>query len=205
MLGILRPAPSLAETLAAEPDWPSIGLVLAIVGAFLIGNAILFRPPRLLVEELFGTRQLRLPAIREYIFHRVQVGVGFTWLLAGFGLQLFGRFRPPPAGVEPSFPVFWVGCVVVLTVALLALGWWWSSRSFRGYVRDHLRAHPPDFEADLALAREVGALFGVDSAEDDTVGAYVERLRRTIGLPAPERGLRGVAVPRPDEVEESAL
>ena len=202
-----RDAAGTLSELGAEPDWASLGLALALVGSFLLGNAILFRPPRLLVEELFGVRKLRLPAIREYIFHRVQVGVGFTWLLVGFGLQLFGRFRPP-LGPDPAFPVFWIGCIVLVTIALLVLGWWWSSRSFRRYVREHFLAHPPDFETDLALAREVGALFGVESAGEDTVQAYLEALRRTIGLPAPDRKLRrGAGGPRAEEieVEESAL
>jgi hypothetical protein len=195
---------SAAESFAAEPDWISVGLVLAILGSFLLGNAILFRPPRILIEELFGVRNLRLPAIREYVFHRVQVGVGFTWLLAGFASMLFGRLRQSAS--EPVLPVFWVGCIVLVTVGLLACGWWWSSRSFRGHVRDHLLAHPPDFEGNLGLAREVGALFGVESSDDDSVQAYLERLRTTIGLPPPARGpRRGPGAPQPEEVEESVL
>src|SRR5258708_40312262 len=118
------PVLAASPALFAEPDWVALGLVLAMVGAFLLGNAILFRPPRVLVEELFGVRRLRLPAIREYIFHRVQVGVGFVYLLGGFALQLYGRFRVEAPGVEREFPSAWVGALAVLTVVLLAAGWW---------------------------------------------------------------------------------
>ena len=192
------PVPAAA---GGEPDWTSIGLVLAIVGSFLLGNAILFRPPRVLVEELFGVRHLRLPAIREYVFHRVQVGVGFSWLLAGFALQLFGRFHPRPAGEAESFPMWWVGGVVVLTVALLAVGWWWSARTFRAHLRAHFLDHPPDLEGDAALAREVGSLFDVEPRADDTVASFAERLRREVGLPPPPRGPRAVRVIEEHQVE----
>ena len=188
--------PVLVPTFAllVEPDWGALGLVLAMVGAFLLGNAILFRPPRVLVEELFGVRRLRLPAIREYIFHRVQVGVGFVYLLGGFALELYGRFRPEASSVERQFPSVWVGLLAVITVVLLAAGWWWSARTFRHTVREHFVAYPPDFESDLALAREVGALFGVESHAEDTLTSYAQRLRGELGLPAPGRA-RDLAAP----------
>jgi len=192
----------LAIALGNEPDWQSVGLVLSLVGAFLLGNAILFRHPRELVRELFGRSPERLHTIRAFIFHRVQVAVGFTFLVSGFALQLYGRVRPPPIEPEPSFPVVAVGCIVLLTIAFLCLGWWWSSRAFRRYVREHFLEHPPDFESQMTMAREVGDLFGVESHRDDTVQSYAERLRRVIDLPEPDRERRrGVAMPPVEEVE----
>src|SRR5262249_18651481 len=150
---------AVSEAGDVGPDWVAVGLVLALLGTFLLGNAILFRHPRTLVEEFFGgpARGVRLHAIREYVFHRAQVAVGFTYLVAGFGLELLGRYRP--AAPAPDFPVAWVGAILVLTIALLAAAWWWARHSFRRHVRGHLRRALPDFEADLALAREVGELF----------------------------------------------
>jgi hypothetical protein len=192
----------LASALGAEPDWQSVGLVLSLIGAFLLGNAILFRHPRELVRELFGRAPERLHTIRAFIFHRVQVAVGFTFLVSGFALQLYGRVRPPPIEPEPSFPVVAVGCIVLLTIAFLCLGWWWSSRAFRRYVREHFLEHPPDFESQMTMAREVGDLFGVESHRDDTVQSYAERLRRAIDLPEPERQRRrDMAMPPVEEVE----
>lgn len=210
MAWALLPRP-LAEGLSSlsdwEPDWVSVGLVLSLVGAFLLGNAVLFRHPRQLVEELFGKRTIRLHAIREHIFHRVQTSVGFTFLLAGFALQLVGRSRPPPVAAEPAFPLFWVGCIVILTATLLIGGWVWSQRAFRRYVSEYFRAHAPDFESDMTMAREVGDLFGVASQADDTIQSYVERLRQAVGLPEIDRRGRRAPMPRPEdvEVEESAL
>lgn len=182
-----------AQGSAAEPDWIAIGLVLSVVGAFLLGNAILFRNPRTLVEEFFGSRATRLPAIREFVFHRAQVGVGFTYLVGGFGVQLLGRYRSGavvPGGPEREFPVAWVGAVLVLTIALLAVSWWWAKHAFRRHVRAHLRREPPDFEANMPLAREVGDLFGVESQRDDTVQSFLERLHHALEMPAPDRRAR---------------
>ncbi len=181
------------------PDWAVIGLVLAILGSFLLANAILFRHPRHMVRERFGHQKTQLRTIREYIFHRVQVSLGFTCLLSGFGLQLFGRYRPMPETAEPAFPVVWVSLVAVLVIALLVLGWWWSLWVFRRYVRKYFQGNPPDFEADLEMAREVGELFGITSHGDDTVHSYVERLRARVKVP--RRAPRTVENADEDEVE----
>lgn len=190
-----------------SPDWISVGLVLSVVGAFLLGNAILLRHPRALVEEHFRRRRdaptRRLGAIREHVFQRAQIAVGFTYLVGGFALQLLGRYRPAiPPGAVPEFPAAWVGVIVAGTIAFLALAWWWARHSFQRHVRTHLRRSPPDFESDLALAREVGELFGVESEKDDTVQGYLERLHAAIGIPAPERrSPRPIPLPRLEELE----
>ena len=188
------------------PDWIAIGLVLSVVGAVLLGNAILLRHPRSLVEESFRGKHGRAPrlgAIREYVFQRAQVAVGFTYVVGGFALQLLGRYRTPAAPTaEPEFPAAWVGAILAATVALLALAWWWARHSFRRHVRAHLRREPPDFEGDLRLAREVGDLFGVESVNDDTVQSYLERLHRALELPVPERRApRQIPLPRLEEIE----
>ena len=176
--------------LSNAPDWTSLGILLAIVGSFLLGNAILFRPPRVLVEELFALRRRRLAAVREYVFHRVQVGVGFLYLTGGFALELFGRYQPADAAAPRSFPSLWAGALAVLTLALLVSGWFYASHSFRVTLRAHFQTHPPDLENDRELARELGELFGVAAHPEDTVESYAVRLRARLGLSAP--GRRGV-------------
>lgn len=181
-----------------EPDFVTVGLLLAVVGSFLLGNAILFRHPRDMVRERFAAspaaplaaRVVPLLGIRAQIFHRLQVSTGFFYLVLGFALQLVGRFRPLDPGVEPSFPVFWITAIALTTAVLLALGWWWSSRVFRRYVRAHLAQYPPAFEADTVFAREVGELFGIESHADDTVESYAARLRTELKLRPPDRSGR---------------
>lgn len=177
-------SPSLLETAAL--DWAGLGLISCIVGAVLLANSILFRHPRRLVEEYFAGRPKRLHSIHDYIFNRVQVHVGFLFLVAGFAAQLYAHYLPP-SDEPPRFPLIGVGVLLVLVVLLEAFGWWWSKRLFRKYVRRYLAQHPLDFETDTRLAREVGDLFDVQSAAEDTVQSYVARLRLELGLPAPGR------------------
>ncbi len=178
------PLLAAADSAFGAPDWATLGLVLAIVGCFLLANSILFRSPQQLVREHFGQPRERLRTLREYIFHRVQITLGFGYLLGGFSLQLYGRVRPAPADLETPFPLAWIGIVVVVTIGLQYFGWAWSRQAFRRYVRRSFAENPPNFEGDVGMAREVGDLFGVPTHGDETVQSYAARLRERLRLPA---------------------
>ncbi len=199
-MALSLPIPIAPQASLGDTDWFGVGLVLAIIGSFLLANAILFRHPRSLVQEHFRGARPRLQSIRDYVFHRVQVHLGFLFLLVGFGLQLYGHYRPRAPLESPEFPVFAVGVVVLLVVAFEIAGWWLSHALFRRYVRDYFLRHPPDFDTDIELAREVGGLFGMRSSGDETVQSYVARLRRELGLPEPgRRGRPPVVEGEPEE------
>lgn len=205
---VFAPEPSGAAAFGA-PDWSSLGLVLCIVGSLLIANGILFRNPKSLVAERLGRAPQDFRRIREFVFHRVQMTLGFLFLVAGFAAQIYGRAVPAPA--DGGSAALWIGAVVVLAIALEVGGWWWSLRSLRALVRAHLREHPPDFETDTNLAREIGELFGLDSKEDETVQSYAARLRGELGLALPRanstsraRERRAAASPRFAEEFERA-
>lgn len=205
-LSIATVTATLAEGAWSELDWVALGLVLSIAGSFLLANAILLRHPRELVAEHFGQRRQRLGSIRGYVFHRVQVALGFTLLLGGFGLQLIGRYTPVPpeavdalaAGEALQFPIGWVGLLVVVVGLLQLGGWWISQRMFRRYVREYLVEREAELETDSKLAREVGELFGLEMVPEDTVQSYVARLRERLDLPRSEHGSdrRPGAIPR---------
>lgn len=193
----------VTEAVFANPDWTSLGLVTSIVGAFLIANATLLEHPRRLVARYFGRRQGRLMSVREYVYNRVQTTLGFTFLLLGFGMQLYGNVLQRPVEDAP-LKMGWVGLVVISAVMLLFLAWWWSLWAFRRYVREYDQEHPIPLESDGAIAREIGDLFGVESREDDTVEEFVLRLRQKAGLPAKtDRGRE--FFPDPEMDEEAGL
>jgi len=198
------------QGLLEAPDWTSLGLVSAIIGCFLIANAILFEHPRRLVQQYFGRKTGRWKSVREHIYNRVQTTLGFGFLLGGFALQLLGRALPAPAATEGGttpFSVMWVGALVLLAVALLFSGWWWSLWAFRRYVREHFAASPPVFEGDPAMVRELGELFSIEPEANDTVESYAARVRAKVGIP--ERGGAHRLIPRPvrmnydDQIEEA--
>ncbi|HIF42303.1 MAG TPA: hypothetical protein EYQ74_14570 [Planctomycetes bacterium] len=174
----------LEDVLLARPDWAVLGLVLAVVGAFLIANATLFEHPRRLVARYFGRKTGRLQSVREYVYNRVQTTLGFGFLMAGFGLQLVGHFQAAAPGEAP-FSMAWVGLVVLVVVGLLFGGWWWSLIAFRRYVREYFNQAPRDLESEPGTARELGELFGIEPGRDDTVEAYVGKLHREAGLRRP--------------------
>lgn len=181
-------------------DWFAVGLVLSIVGGFLLANSIVFRHPRRLVEEHFGGGPRKLQPIREYIFHRVQVHLGFWILLAGFALQLYGHLRPAPVVEGGGFlPVPVIGSILAGVVTLEIAGWWWSHSLFRRYVREYFLLHPPDLETDVKLARELADLYGIAATGEDTVEAFSARLRQEMGL----EDLSKVTIPRAADVTHS--
>jgi len=193
-----EPARFWGEVFGPGTEWNSVGLVMAIVGAFLLANAILFRHPRALVEEHFSGRRRHLTTIRDYIFHRVNIHLGFLFLLCGFTLQLYGDLQPAPPGPR-EFPTAWVGAILLLALGLEVAGWWWSNRLFRRYVRAYLVENPGELAIEGRLAREVGQLFAIPAEPEDTVESYLARLCVRLGLPQSAlesaRADRGVSLP----------
>jgi len=185
---------ALVQSLLPGPeDAFGVGLVLLLIGTFLLANALVFRSPRRLVAEHFGTPRARLATIRATIFQRLQAHLGILFVMVGLAAQLYGHYGAPPASAGPRpFPKEWVGIVLFAVVTLELGGWWLSHALFLRHVREHFRAHPPALEADLALARELGELFGIASDGNDTVPSYLARVRGRLGLqetpPAAPRG-----------------
>ncbi len=178
--------PTLALTegpgLFANPDWTSLGIVTAMIGAFLIASATLLEHPRRLVARYFGRSSGRLQSVREYVYNRLQVVLGFAFLLVGFGMQLVGHFVSLPPGAEP-LNMAWVGLIVFAVVVMLFAGWWWSLWAFRRYVREYFSEHEANFEVHGNLTREIGELFDVEPSANDTVTTYAARVRKAANLP----------------------
>ena len=181
---------ALGPVRLGQTDWIGVGLLLTLVGAFLLANAVLFLGPKWRVGERLRRAGFELRALRDAVFLRVQTALGFLFLLAGFGVQLYGHLAGETAADEFAF---WAGAVVLALVVLEIAGWWASHALFRRALREHFLQLPPDFETETELAREVGALFDMKSRADETVSSYAERLRRELGLPSPNRRER----PRP--------
>jgi len=173
----------LTGMLPGPEDAFGLGLVLVLVGGFLLANSILLRHPRALVAEHFGAAREKLSSIRGVIFQRLQIHLGCFFMLVGFALEIYGHYGAAAApGSEHVFSITWLGVIALAVVGLELGGWWLSHSLFLRFVREHFRAHPPALEGDLALARELGDLFGIQSTGNDSVQSYLARIRRRIGL-----------------------
>jgi hypothetical protein len=194
--GLAGPVVAATEVVS----WRSLGLVACLVGCFLLANGVVLRDPRALIAQRFSRSLPPLRSARELVFHRVQTGLGFLFLIAGFAAQLVDSGAEEPSGVPGSIAL-WVGGLLVLAIVLEGLGWWWSLHAIRRHVRELLGERPPDLAADVHLARELGELFGVRTHADDTVQAYLERLAARIGVALPTRP-SGRAATRPLDLDE---
>lgn len=195
-----------ASVLDAGTDWIVVGLMLAIAGCFLLANSILFRPARELVAEYAGGQARSLQSIRGYLFHRVQVSIGFLLLIGGFSIQLTARVAHVPASTVPSgFPLDWLGGILALVVALEVAGWWLSRRLFQRELRRSILAGELRLDNDSKLVREVGELFGVPLRPEDTVQSYASRVRAHVDLPERWMAREGSALPVAPEPASEAF
>ena len=168
--------------LSLGTDWQAVGLLVLILGCLLLGNTFLQRSPRELIAAHLGGPARPLATIRSFIFQRVQVSIGFLLLVSGLAAFLAGHFRPIPPE-QREFPLFWAGAIAALLVLLEVLGWWFARSQFQRSVRRHLFEGGVSLDSDSKLAREVGELFGVEAAPEDTVLQYAQRVRERVGLP----------------------
>jgi hypothetical protein len=204
-LGFVARDEGTSEAARASGDLAGVGLFLALAGVLLLANVVLFRHPRTLVADFLGVAPRRLSTLREHLFRRVQVTLGFVLLAAGLFCQLYAHVArgASEAGSGVSVPWLYVGLLAFLVVALEVALWFGSRALYRRYLREHFLANPPDLESDLGLARELGELYGVASREGDSVQSFLFRIRHEIGLPAATRPRRESGrAPVAAEVEE---
>jgi hypothetical protein len=92
----------------------------------------------------------------------------------------------------------WAGAVLVSTLVLLALGWWYSTHAFRQTLLEVLQTRDVDLVSQTELAKEIGLLLGVRPQPSETTEAFAQRIQRALGLRA-----RGAPpAPRHEELEE---
>ena len=184
-----------------------IGLTCNLVGVFFLANSIIFRRPRRVIEEFFDVGKRSLSTVRDYALNKMQVILGFLFLNAGFVLQAFSHRQ----SLIEHWQVVLVGVSIVVGAFLIYLGGAvYSRRSFRRYMREFFRTHAWDFQGNMALTKEIGALLGIPHTNDTTVEDYAHRVRAALGVElkagegkrfpgsSPERGrtVRNISVGR---------
>jgi hypothetical protein len=170
-------------------DFIIIGLTMNIVGTFFLANSIVFKRPRRVIEEFFVSRPGSLLEIRDYIFTKIQVIIGFVFIFCGFGLQIVAHVDKL---ANPTvFLVVAIAAIFLTAFLIGTIGYATSRRAFKRYLKDFFRKNPWPFARDMALTQEIGEIFGIPKNPDDTVEMYCAKLRRELKLPEPGGSDRG--------------
>ncbi|MBL7009110.1 MAG: hypothetical protein ISR76_08940, partial [Planctomycetes bacterium] len=135
---------------------------------------------------VFGTAASSLGSLRDAMHAKVRGQAASAFFVVGSMLLALGFVAPGPSDL--SLQLLGGGVMLGLSVAFLVLVDHYVASTLRRALRKHLRTHPFDFEGNIALARDIGELFQVPSAADDTLAVYLVRLRTALGIrEAPSR------------------
>lgn len=157
-----------------------VGLAMNVAGIFFLANSIIFRKPQRILEEFFGAEGGSLRSIKDYVLNKIQVVIGFLFLTGGFVLQAAGAWQ----AIQDRGTVLLIcGSIFVTAVLVYIVGAQYSRRAFRAYLREFFRRHEFAFTANMALTKEIGEVFGVHQDPDESVEAYVQKVRRHLQIP----------------------
>ncbi len=167
---------------------PAHDLALLGFAAFLTAGLLLWTAARhgctaTRVTALFGKTETTLASLRGAMEARGRTEMGLLFFVLGSALlagsQLLQEMIPVwvlPGGL---FAIF-VSAALFLVLHPLV-----SRARLRRQLRAYLRATPFSFEDNIALAREVGALFDVEPVPEETLESYVNKVRLAMGMPSP--------------------
>jgi hypothetical protein len=194
---------SLMPNLAFLPEAPELfteGNGLAILGGICVLLAGVFQlssmgrdRARNHLHQVMGTPVTSLQPLRGAMVAKARgQGVAVFLMLAALFLIADRMSLGEPTGL-----MLWLlaAALVVLSGVFFVLLGPYVENSMRRHLLTHLRQFPFSFEDNIALTREIGALFGMPSHKEDTLEDYVERIREKLSLPAAPRRVDRLRVP----------
>lgn len=194
---------SLMSALAAVPASPLVvadsnglailgGICVLLAGVFQLSSMGRDRA-RNHLHQVMGTPVTSLQPLRGAMVAKAR-GQGVAVFLMLGALCLIGdRFQI----FQPNGMWLWLSAAILVVVsgAFMAMLGPYVENSMRRHLLTHLRQFPFSFEDNIALTREIGALFGMPSTKEDTLEDYVRRLRERLSLPAASRRVDRLRVP----------
>jgi hypothetical protein len=138
---------------------------------------------------LLGAQMTSLAPLRGAMESKARGQVSAVLLVVGSATMIVGFIKH----LEISSVLFYsiLGGMAGLSFVLIVLQAGYVENAMRRYLLAHLRQFPFSFEDNLALTREIGELFGVESGHEDTLESYVRKLRERLGLKQPQSKLFG--------------
>lgn len=164
----------------ADPTMLGLGACCLIFAGAFFFSAFGRDQARFRSSLVLGIMVTSLEPLRGALQSKVRGQVGACFLAAA-GLLIGAAVTLDLELPKMMLPAGAIG-LAVLSVVLLFLQGQYVENAMRRYLQAHLREFPFSFEDNLALTRELGELFGIPGATEDTVESYVGRLRDRLGL-----------------------
>lgn len=181
-------------------EWNFLSVTLGSAGLFFICCATLQRKPKHILEELFGVYKGGLRSLKLSVFKKNQLVLGFCVVLLALVVNLWSAGLPQdPGSFTVRLGALGTTALFLATLLLLSgvLNYFcrvWSKWYFRKLVHQVVTEHRWPFEKNLPLTLEIGELLGVPRGRDDTVEAFVAKVRSHLRLPeTPEPARRTTA------------
>jgi len=173
-----------------EFDFDFLSLTMGMVGLFFICCAIMQRKPKHILEELFGVYSGGLRHLKDSVFKKNQLVLGFVCIFLALIINIFSRSMAAPDGqgmlnAYNAIPLSLalIGLITALCAVLYYLCRVWSKWHFRQIVTEVVTEHRWPFESNVNLAVEIGKLLGLERKADVTVEEYLGQLQRFLELP----------------------
>lgn len=183
-------------------DWQVIGLTLNIVGIFFLANSLTFKRPKRALHEFFGVEKaLPLRRIREHVLNKIQVYIGFTFLIAGYStliwVYLAEKTGTTSKVIQPNLltiALILVVSTVLLTLVLKIVQFGWTRVTFKRLLIEFFREHQSDLLKNVHVAKEVGELLKIPRNRDDSIEDYVVKIMESLHIPIENEGKGSGAV-----------
>lgn len=172
----------------SEFDFDFLSLALATVGLLFICFAAVNKKPRHILEEAFGLYRGGLRDLRASVFKRNQIVMGFCCVVCAIVVNLFSTGQPEVGGYLGDLGVIpKAACLIGFMTALCGIlnyfSRLWSKAAFRSLVHEVVTEYQWPFEENMVLTREIGKLLSIPQSDNDTVEAYVARIRSHLKIP----------------------
>lgn len=185
-------------------DLNVMGLTFNIVGIVFLANSIKFKRMRRVVHEYFGVEKMYpLKEIREHVVRKIQVYMGFLFLMLGYVIQISAIIYSNVSAdttsmIKPNLLA--VAGILVVSIAFITLLLKivevnWTRVSFKRLLIDFFRDHQWELVRNQDIAKEMGELLKVPRNKDDSVEDHVLRIKQALHMedePKPDNSTNNV-------------
>lgn len=172
-----------------EPTLTALGAFCLLLAGMFQLSSVGRDSAKYRLALLLGAQMTSLAPLRGAMQSKARGQVAAILSVAGAATIAVGEILH--LGISPVLFYAIIGGMTGLSILLTVLQAGYVENAMRRYLLSHLREFPFSFEDNLALTREIGELFGLPGAHEDTLESYVRKLRERLGLKEPQSKLFG--------------